>query len=188
MTRIGIIVGSIAKDSINRKVASVLPGLADNDGVEFEFLDISKLPLYDYAFDADYPEPAVEWKNALAGVDGYIIVTPEYSRSIPGALKNALDWASRPWGQNSFSGKPVAIMGASIGATGSAMAQQHLRNILAHFDAPTLGQPETFFQFNPAAFGADGTLQDDTQAGILRGFVDAAIAHIEQHAGSNSDA
>lgn len=180
MTRIGILVGSIAKDSINRKVASVLPALADNTDVEFEFLDISQLPLYDYAFDSEYPEPAQAWKDALAKVDGVIIVTPEYSRSIPGALKNALDWAARPWGQNSFTGKPVAVMGVSIGATGTAMAQQHLRNILAHFDAPTMGQPETFFQYDPAAFGADGSLQDETQVGILRGFVEAAVAHVKK--------
>lgn len=186
MTRIGIIVGSIAEDSINRKVANVLPSLSDAADVEFEFLDFADLPIYDYAHDADYPEVAQAWKNALASVDGFIIVTPEYSRSIPGGLKNALDWSSRPWGQNSFSGKPVAVMGVSIGGTGTAMAQQHLRNILAHFDAPTMGQPETFFQFNPAAFGSDGTLQDETQAGILKTFVNAAVAHVNKHVGANA--
>ena len=182
MTRIGIIVGSVAKSSINRKVASVLPSLAADHDVEFELLDISALPIYDYELDGGWPEPALEWKNAIESVDGIIIVTPEYSRSIPGALKNALDWAARPWGQNSFTGKPVAIMGASISPVGTAMAQQHLRNILAHFGAPTLGQPETFFHFRADAFGTDGSLQDEAQTTVLTTFVNAAIAHVELHA------
>lgn len=180
MTRIGIIVGSIASASINRRVAKNLPGLAP-EGVEFDFLDFSELPLYSYDYDADYPAEGRAWKDALAKVDGFIIVTPEYSRSIPGALKNALDWASRPWGTNSFAGKPTAIMGVSIGATGTAIAQQHLRTILAHFNAPTLGQPETFFHYNPAAFGEDGTVQDEATANVLQGFVEAAVAHVKKH-------
>ncbi|WP_297084837.1 NADPH-dependent FMN reductase [uncultured Demequina sp.] len=181
MPRIGIIVGSIAGNSINRKVANVLPALAP-EGTEFEFLDIADLPLYNYELDGDWPEVATAWKNALAGVDGVIFVTPEYSRSIPGALKNAIDWASRPWGQNSFTGKPSAVMGVSISPQGTAMAQQHLRNILAHSDSPTLGQPETFFQFRADAFGPDGSLQDETQISILRTFIEAAVAHVDKHA------
>lgn len=178
MTRIGILVGSIAANSINRKVAETLPALATATDVEFEFLQIADLPLYDYSLDGDWPDVATAWKQSVEDVDGVIIVTPEYSRSIPGALKNALDWASRPWGKNSFAGKPVAIMGASGSAIGTAAAQQHLRTILAHFDAPTMGQPETFFKFDPAAFGADGSLEDEMQSTVLRTFVDAAVAHI----------
>ena len=183
MPRIGIIVGSTASNSINRKVANVLPTLVNED-VEFTFLDIADLPLYNYELDGNWPDVATDFKNDVESVDGIIIVTPEYSRSIPGALKNALDWASRPWGQNSFNRKPVAIMGASIGSTGTAMAQQHLRNILGHFDAPTLGQPETFFHFRADAFGADGSLQDEAQLAVLKNFAEAAVAHIESHAHS----
>ncbi|WP_062463845.1 NADPH-dependent FMN reductase [Demequina soli] len=182
MTRIGIIVGSIADASINRQVANVLPGLVADDDVEFTFLEFKDLPFYDYAHDADYPPVAREWKQAIEDVDGVIIVTPEYSRSIPGVLKNALDWAARPWGQGSFGGKPVAIMGASIGAAGTAAAQQHLRAILGHYDAPTMGQPETFFQYRADNFGADGTLQDEAAAAVLGGFVNAAVAHVKKHA------
>lgn len=188
MTRIGIIVGSIAANSINRKVANVLPSLADDKSVEFVFLDINELPMYDYEVDGNWPEVATEWKKSVEAVDGVIFVTPEYSRSIPGALKNALDWAARPWGQNSFTGKPVSVMGVSIATTGTAMAQQHLRNILAHLAAPTLGQPETFFHFNPAAFGADGSLQDEAQAGVLGGFVNASVAHVQLHAQAAANA
>ena len=181
MPRIGIIVGSVADSSINLQVAKVLPTLVQDRDVEFEFLDFTDLPIYDYEMDADYPAEGKAWKAAIEAVDGVIIVTPEYSRSIPGGLKNALDWASRPWGQNSFAGKPVAIMGASISAAGTAMAQQHLRAILAHFDAPTMGQPETFFLYDASAFGADGTLQDEAQLGILRNFTEAAVDHVEKH-------
>ncbi|WP_234988145.1 NADPH-dependent FMN reductase [Demequina sp. NBRC 110056] len=180
MPRIGIIVGSVAQASINRKVASILPSLAND--TEFVTIDIAQLPLYDYSLDGNWPEVATDFKNAVESVDGIIIVTPEYSRSIPGALKNALDWASRPWGQNSFNGKPVAVMGASISPVGTAMAQQHLRNILAHFNAPTLGQPETFFHFRADSFGSDGSLQDEAQVAQLTGFLEAAIAHIEHNA------
>ncbi|WP_234983269.1 NADPH-dependent FMN reductase [Demequina sp. NBRC 110053] len=180
MPRIGIIVGSIAEASINRKIARILPSLASD--VEFVDIDIAKLPLYDYGLDGDWPAVATEFKEKVESVDGIIIVTPEYSRSIPGALKNAIDWASRPWGQNSFNGRPVAIMGASISPAGTAMAQQHLRNILAHSDAPTLGQPETFFHYRADAFGADGSLQDEPQLAVLTNFVEAAVAHIERNA------
>ncbi len=177
--RIGIIVGSLAKESINRKVAQALVGLAPAEA-EVTMLDFSELGLYSYDFDADYPQVAKDWKSSIEEVDGIIIVTPEYSRSIPGALKNALDWASRPWGTNSFAHKPVAVMGVSVGATGTAIAQQHLRTILAHLNAPTMGQPETFFQYNPASFAPSGEIQDQAAAGVLKNFIDAAASHIAQ--------
>ena len=114
--RIGVIVGSLSSTSINRTVASNLAHLAP-EGVELVDIDWSGLPLYRPDYDADFPAVAREFKDAIAAVDGVIIVTPEYSRSLPGALKNALDWTARPWGQASLSGKPVAIMGVSIGIT-----------------------------------------------------------------------
>ncbi len=187
MPRIGIIVGSLAKNSINKKVAQALVGLAPADA-ELTMLDFSELPVYSYDYDADYPQVAKDWKSSIEEVDGIIIVTPEYSRSIPGALKNALDWASRPWGTNSFGGKPVAIMGASIGATGTAIAQQHLRQILAHFNAPTMGQPETFFHYRPEAFGPNGEVMDEQSASVLQNFIDAAVAHVERNAMEHSAA
>ncbi|MFV0632584.1 NADPH-dependent FMN reductase [Demequina sp.] len=187
MPRIGIIVGSIAAHSINRKVAGVLTQLAA-DQADFEFIEIADLPLYDHGLDGSWPEVATSFKEQVESVDGIIIVTPEYSRSIPGALKNALDWASRPWGQNSFTNKPVAVMGASISPIGTALAQSHLRSILAHFSAPTLGQPETFFHYRADAFGPDGSLQDEAQVAVLTTFVNAAVAHIESHAAVGANA
>jgi len=180
MVRIGYIVGSLSSTSINRKVALGLTGLAP-EGVEFVELDFSTLPQYSPDHDGDYPQAGKDWKKAIEDVDGVIIVTPEYLRSIPGALKNAIDWASRPWGTNSFDRKPVAIAGASMGAIGTAPAQQHLRSILAHLNAPTMGQPEVFLKFSPEDFGPDGTIVSDALEGKLNGFLEAAVAHIGQH-------
>src|SRR5690606_35891111 len=123
-------VGSLAKGSINRKLARALVRLAPKElsMTEIEYAD---LPLYSYDFDPDYPPPGRALKEKIASVDAVLFVTPEYNRSIPGALKNAIDWASRPWGQNSFNRKPSAMIGASIGQIGTAVGQQHLRSILA---------------------------------------------------------
>lgn len=180
MLRIGFIVGSLSSHSINRTVASALTRLAP-EGTEFVELDYSALPVYSPDADADYPAAALQWKSEIESVDGVVIITPEYLRSIPGSLKNALDWASRPWGTNSFNGKPVAIAGASVGNIGTAAAQQHLRAILAHLNAPTLGQPEVFLKFTPTDFGPDGEISNDATRAIIEGFVAAAVAHIEHH-------
>ena len=180
MPRIGYIVGSLSSKSINRQVANALVGLAPAD-VELVELNYGDLPVYTPDADAHYPVEAVDWKRAIESVDGVIIVTPEYLRSIPGALKNALDWASRPWGTNSFNGKPVAIAGASIGAIGTAAAQQHLRAILGHLNAPTLGQPEVFLRFDQASFGPNGEVQNVATKALLDGFLAATAAHVERN-------
>lgn len=180
MLRIGLIVGSLSSRSINRVVATALSRLAP-EGVEFVDLDFSNLPLYTPDADGDYPAAARQWKADIEAVDGVIILTPEYLRSIPGSLKNAIDWASRPWGTNSFNGKPVAIAGASVGNIGTAAAQQHLRAILGHLNAPTLGQPEVFLKFAPTDFGADGEILNDATRTALERFVTAAVAHVAHH-------
>lgn len=187
MPRIGYIVGSLSSKSINRQVANALVGLAPAD-VELVELNYRNLPVYSPDTDGDYPAEAREWKQEIESVDGVIIITPEYLRSIPGALKNAIDWASRPWGTNSFNGKPVAIAGASVGPIGTAAAQQHLRAILGHLNAPTLGQPEVFLRFDQAAFGANGEVQNDATKAILEGFLLAAIAHVERNTHTHENA
>ena len=179
--RIGVIVGSLSSTSINRKVANALKAYAP-EGVEFVDIAIADLPLYSPDFDADYPAVAKELKATIEGADAIIIATPEYSRSLPGALKNALDWAARPWGTNSFSGKPVAILGASVGPIGTAVAQQHLRTVLAHFNTYTMGQPETFLRISADSFGPNGEVADDALAALLEGYMAAAIAHFEHFA------
>lgn len=187
MLRLGYIVGSISSTSINRKVAQAVVGLAP-DHVEFVELAYRDLPFYTPDADADYPAVAREWKRSIESVDGVSIFTPEYMRSIPGVLKNALDWASRPWGKGSFSGKPVAIAGASAGPIGTAPAQQHLRAILGNLNAPTLGQPEAFLRFNQDDFGPDGAVSHERTRAMLGGFLTAAIAHVELYEGARATA
>jgi len=169
---IGYIVGSISSTSINRRLAKALERLAP-EGTTLVEIPIKDLGFYSVEHDANYPAEARAFKDAIESVDGVIIVTPEYSRSIPGVLKNALDWAARPWGQNSFNGKPTAIIGTSQGAISTAAAQQHLRAILGHFDAPTLGQPEGYIQYTPDLFTEDGEVTNEGTEAFLRSYLDA---------------
>lgn len=177
---LGYIVGSISRTSLNRKLARALARLAPA-GVELVEIPIKDLPFYSPDFDADYPQVARGFKQAIADVDGVIVVTPEYSRSIPGVLKNALDWAARPYGQGSFNGKPTAVIGTSGGPISTAAAQQHLKAILSHYNAPVLGQPEGFIQATPGLFGEDGTVSNDGTAAFLRSYLDAFLALVDRY-------
>ncbi len=178
---IGYIVGSISSTSINRRLAKALEKLAP-EGVALQEIPIADLPFYSPDHDADFPQVAREFKQAIDDVDGVIIVTPEYSRSIPGVLKNALDWAARPWGEGSFNGKPTAVIGTSGGGIATAAAQQHLKAILSHFNAPTLGQPEGYVQSTPGLFGEDGEVTVDATAEFLRAYLAAFTALISRYA------
>jgi len=169
---IGYIVGSISSTSINRQLGKALEKLAP-EGTQLVEIPIKDLPFYTPDFDGDFPQVARDFKQAIADVDGVIIITPEYSRSIPGVLKNALDWSSRPYGQGSFNGKPTAVIGGSGGGIATAAAQQHLRAILGHFNAVTLGQPEGFIQITPGLIAEDGSVTVDSTAGFLSGFLAA---------------
>lgn len=177
---IGYIVGSISSTSINRRLANALKSVAP-DNVELVEIPIKDLPFYATDFDADFPQVARDFKQAIADVDGVIIITPEYSRSIPGVLKNALDWSARPWGQASFDGKPTAVIGTSGGPIATAAAQQHLKAILSHYNAPTLGQPEGFVQSKPGLFTDEGEVTDETTAAFLRSYLDAFTALIGRY-------
>ena len=132
-------------------------------------ISIKDLPLYNRDYDGDYPEVAKEFKSAIAAVEAF--VTPEYNRSIPGALKNAIDWASRPYGQNSFARKPSAVIGASPGKIGTAVAQQHLRSILAFCNSPQMNAVEAYIQFEPGLITADSEVTNDTTAEFLQNFM-----------------
>lgn len=178
---IGVIIGSLSEDSINRTVMRAIMTLSSDvtsdtpsDAAwEFHEISIGSLPLYSYDYDGAYPAEAIECKEAIRRSDGIIIATPEYNRSIPGALKNAIDWASRPYGDNAFAGIPIGIIGASPGAPGTAMAQQHLRNIMAYLDAPCLNQPEAYIQFTDDRFDENGTVTDDSTREFLLTWIDA---------------
>ncbi|EIL89815.1 MAG: NAD(P)H-dependent oxidoreductase [Rhodanobacter sp.] len=179
--KVAVFIGSLRKASINRRLARAVAQLAPDD-VVFEPVRIDDLPLYDQDFDGDYPAQGKRLKQAVESADALLFVTPEYNRSIPGVLKNALDLGSRPWGTNSFAGKPGGVIGASIGATGSALAQQHLRNVLAYLDVVLLAQPEVYVQFkDDTLIDAEGRVSNEGTQKFLQGFVDRYVAWVRSH-------
>lgn len=178
--KIGVIIGSLAKSSINRKLAEALKGLGPG-GVEFNEIAIRDLPLYSYDYDADYPDVGKLLKASIEGSDGILIVTPEYNRSIPGGLKNALDWASRPWGTNSFNGKPVAVIGTSPGAIGTAVAQAALRPVLGFLNVAQMNQPEAYIQFKADLLDEQGKVTNPETEKFLRGWVEDFVEFASQH-------
>jgi chromate reductase len=175
---VGYFVGSLSSDSINRRLALALARLAPVN-LTFVEIPIGELPLYNRDFDAAYPPVGLEYKALLATVDALLFVTPEYNRSIPGALSNAIDWASRPWGTNSFSGKPSATIGTSPGGIGTAVGQQHLKNILQFSDAPVMGQPEGYIQAKDV-ITAQGEVTDEATAEFLTGWIAAFAAFVQK--------
>jgi chromate reductase len=177
--KIGVFVGSLRKESFNRRLALAVEKLARGD-VTFEHIRIDDLPLYNQDFDADYPPVCRRLKQAVGACDGLLFVTPEYNRSVPGVLKNAIDIASRPYGASAFAGKPAAVCGASVGAIGTAVAQQHLRNTLAYLDAPALGQPEVFIQFTDGLIGPDGKIDNAGTREFLQGFADRLVDWVKR--------
>ena len=179
--KIAVFVGSLRRDSFNRRLARAVEKLAPAELV-FEHVRIDDLPLYSQDFDATYPAVASRLKKDVEAADALLFVTPEYNRSVPGVLKNAIDIASRPWGTNSFAGKPAAVIGTSIGSTGSALAQQHLRNILAYLDVPMLAQPEVFVHFKDDLIADDGSIANDSTRKFLQGFVDRYVDWITRFA------
>src|SRR5689334_17403725 len=144
--QVGYFVGSLSSTSINRELAQVLQKVAPDD-LRFSEIPIGNLPLYSQDYDANYPPEALALKDAIHRSQAVLFVTPEYNRSIPGALKNAIDWASRPWGQNAFDHIPAAVIGASIGQIGTALAQQSLRAVLSFCNARQMTAPEAYIQY-----------------------------------------
>jgi len=170
--RVGYIVGSLSRESINRTLAEALVALAPKD-LKFVEIPIRDLPLYNRDFDSDYPPAGRALKNAIAAVDAVLRVTPEYNRGIPGCLKNAIDWASRPHGTNSFAHKPSAVIGASPGKIGTAVGQQSLRGVLSSCNSPLMEAPEAYVQFTPGLITEAGKVTDKGTEAFLRDFVEA---------------
>jgi chromate reductase, NAD(P)H dehydrogenase (quinone) len=177
--KIGYFVGSLSSTSVNRILSRALIKLAPDD-FEFTEIPIRDLPLYSPDFDGDYPPEAVALKDAIRAADAVLFVTPEYNRSIPGALKNAIDWASRPWGQNSFDHMPAAVIGASPGQIGTAVAQQSLRAVLSFCNARQMTAPEAYIQFTPGLFTDAGEVTDDATATFLGDFMKEFRQHTER--------
>ncbi|MEO8333745.1 MAG: NADPH-dependent FMN reductase [bacterium] len=177
--KVGYFVGSLSSKSINRLLATALIELAPA-GLAFTEISYRDLPLYTSDFDTDYPAVGRAFKDAIAASDAILFVTPEYNRSIPGGLKNAIDWASRPYGTNSFRRKPTATIGASPGAIGTAIAQQHLRSILSFCNSPQMTAIEAYIQFRPGLIMDDGTVTDPTTEEFLRNYITEFYGFIER--------
>jgi chromate reductase len=179
LKNVAVLVGSLRKESINLKVARAVERLAASE-LKFDYIRIDDLPLYTQEFDSAYPPVCTRLKESIKGADALLFVTPEYNRSIPGVLKNAIDIASRPWGTNSFARKPGAIIGASVGSPGTSMAQQHLRNVLAYLDVATLPQPEVFIHFKEGLCDSDGKIGNADTQKFLEGFVEHYVSWIKR--------
>lgn len=174
---VGYFVGSLSSTSINRTLSKALIRLAPED-LEFREIRIRDLPLYSQDYDDDFPPEARALKEAIAGVQAILFVTPEYNRSIPGALKNAIDWASRPWGQNSFDHIPAGVIGMSIGAIGTAVAQQSLRAVLSFVNARQMTAPEAYLTWAPDMFTDDGDVLIEETADFLRAYMAEFREHV----------
>jgi chromate reductase len=177
--QIAIVVGSLRKDSFNRKLANAIVKLAPPE-FSFKEVQINDLPLYNQDDDANQAKSVKRLKDEINGAQGILFVTPEYNRSMPGVLKNAIDHASRPYGQNVWAGKPAGILGCSIGVIGTAMAQQHLRNVLTFLDVPTLSQPEAFIHAKDGLFDEAGNISADSKQ-FLQNWMDRYIAWVKKH-------
>ncbi|WXJ77514.1 NADPH-dependent FMN reductase (plasmid) [Mycetohabitans endofungorum] len=177
--KVAVIVGSIRVDSWNKKLAHALARLA-GDRLECRFIDIATLPLFSEDLEVQMPEPVSRLKLDIEAAQALWFFTPEYNRGLPGVLKNAIDWASRPYGKSSFAGKPAAVAGASIGTIGTAIAQQQLRNVLAYLDVPTLGQPEVFLHVKDDTFNADGDIANARTKQFLQGFADRYVEWLDK--------
>ena len=176
---IAVVVGSIRKDSFNKKLAGALHKLFPTD-FSFAEVRIDDLPLYNQDDDGQPCAQVTRLKGEISAAQGVLFITPEYNRSIPGVLKNAIDHASRPYGKSVWNGKPAGVIGASVGPMGTAMAQQHLRNILAYLNVPTLGQPEAFIHNKEELYDASGNF-GAASLKFLQGWVNDYVAWVKKH-------
>ena len=177
--RIAVIVGSLRRESLNRRLADGLVRLAPAE-FTFQRIRIDDLPLYNQDDDGNPAEPVKRLKQEIIAAHGLLFATPEYNRSMPGVLKNAIDHASRPYGENAWHDKPAGIVGVSVGAGGTAMAQQHLRNTLAYLDVPTLNQPEVFIHAKDGLFDTAGNIGEGSRA-FLQGWMDRFVVWVKRH-------
>jgi len=176
---IAVIVGSLRKESFNRKLADAIVKLAPPE-FSFKQVNIGDLPLYNQDDDSTPADTVKRMKAEIGAARALLIFTAEYHRSIPGVLKNAIDHGSRPYGHSVWAGKPAGVIGVSTGPIGTATAQQHLRNVLAYLDVPTMGQPEGFIQAKEGLFDAAGEIGPDRRK-FLQGWMDKYVAWVKRH-------
>ena len=185
--KVAVIVGSLRKDSMNLKLAKALAKLGQS-AFDAQFVQIGDLPLFSQDLENPMPAPVARLKKEIEEADAVLFVTPEYNRGMPGPLKNAIDWASRPYGKNSFKGKPAALCGASPGAIGTACSQHNLHPTLSYLDVVLMGQPEVYFQFKEGAIDAEGNIASDDTKKFLQKFMDAFAAWVDHHGAANAKA
>jgi chromate reductase, NAD(P)H dehydrogenase (quinone) len=178
--QVGLVVGSLRRDSFNRQLADAVTKLAPEE-LSFKSLEIGDLPLYNQDDDDNPAEQVKRLKREISESAAILFVTPEYNRSVPGVLKNALDHASRPYGQSAWEGKPAGVIGTSIGAIGTAVAQQHLRISMAYLDMVAMGQPEVFIHVQEGMFDNERAVSGDTRD-FLQGWMDKYVAWVKRHA------
>lgn len=176
-TKIAVFVGSLSQDSLNQQLAQAVVKLAPSD-FTFDFVDIGSLPHYNRDDDENQPPSVLQMKDIVAQANGLLFVTPEYNRSIPGVLKNAIDHGSRPYGHNAWAGKPAGMMGTSPGGIGTALAQQHLRGILSMVGVLVLAQPDAYLQWREGMVDANGNIAEASQA-YLQKWMDAFCAWVK---------
>jgi chromate reductase len=178
--RICVIVGSLRAGSFNRRLVDGLLALPEAQEHSFVHADIGGLPLYNQDQDSASPESVVALRDLVRSCDAVLFATPEYNRSIPGVLKNAIDHGSRPYGQSVWAGRPAGVIGASIGQIGTALAQSHLRSVLAYLDMPVLDQPEAYIQWKDGLIAEDGTIAESSRE-FLAGWMRAFLMFVERH-------
>lgn len=177
---VAVLVGSLRKDSCNLKLAKAIAKLG-KDHLDLHILSIGELPLFNQDLESHFPAAATTLKNKVVEADAILFVTPEYNRGVSGVLKNAIDWISRPYGQNSFSKKPGALCGASVGSIGTACAQNALKSTLNYLEIALMGQPEVYLHFKENLIDVDGNISDAGTEKFLQGFTNQFIAWIQQH-------
>lgn len=183
---IAVLVGSLRQASVNRKTAYALAELAP-DALDLGIVEIGDMPLYNQEFDEDperLPRSYAAFRHRIAEADGVLFVTPEYNRSVPAVLKNAIDVGSRPYGKSAWAGKPAGIMSVAHGAIGGFGANHHLRQSLVFLDMPTLQQPEAYIGGGDKLFDEAGRLTAESTRGFLRGYMEKFAAWVERHAGA----
>lgn len=180
MKNIAVMIGSLSANSVNRRLVQALEVLGQ-DKLRFHHLDIGSLPHYDNELWTNPPAPVTKLKHDIEAADGILIAMPEYNRSFPGVIKNALDWASRPYGQSSWMDKPAALIGATPGTTGTAAGQGHLRSVLPIYGLIVMGHPEVYFNMRPGLITDDWEITDETTQAFLGGWVDKFEEWVDRH-------
>lgn len=180
MYKIAVIVGSLRKESFNKKLMLALNKL-NHPNLTFNMINLHDIPLYNQDNENNLSAPVASFKNEISNADGVLFVTPEYNRSIPGVLKNVIDWGTRPYGKNVWANKPTATIGTSPGAVGTAVAQSHLRSILVSIGAVVLGMPEVYFVYKNELFDANDNITNEDTKKFLQGFLDKYSSWVESH-------